>query len=76
MRPGIIRGPGIGGPWARAVRSTTTRLWPFSSVDVSEVAGAAIDQCLNGFEMETFANADIVRVGNLAVQKQATDDAT
>jgi hypothetical protein len=42
----------------------------FPNVSQSELAAAALDRAINGFDKETLSNNDLVRIGQSVLQKK------
>lgn len=70
-RPGLITNSAT---WARAamnlvfrVTNTFTRVLP--NITQEELAAAVLAQTVNGFEKEAFSNAELVRLGQAALQR-------
>ena len=70
LQPGVVTNSTT---WSRAalaslfhVVNTFTSALP--NVSRKQLAAAALDRALRGFEKDTFANADLVRLGNAALE--------
>ena len=63
-RPGMIIEPG------KPVPQPPVGI-PLPSVGLEELAAAMLDQVLHGFEKDPLLNADLVEIGQRALQKEA-----
>jgi hypothetical protein len=66
-KPGLIMAGTLTGSLFGAVLRTTGVV---PSVRVEEVAAAMLQQVVNGFEKDPLTNADLVRIGHAALERQ------
>jgi hypothetical protein len=67
-KPGLISSPGAP---LKNIFITAASWVGARTIDVSECAAAMIDQVMHGFEKDPLSNADLVRLGQEALEKES-----